>query len=81
MIFYYLLGQVRKFKIFLLIKKIVVLLKQIIIFVSNSTESSYLGFAYVLGMFAASSLQSILLHQYFFIVYNIGMEVSFLINY
>jgi hypothetical protein len=35
------------------------------------------GFSYVLILFVASILQSTLLHHYFFLTYNVGMQVGF----
>ncbi len=52
-----------------------VLLQAIIEYVKTPEAPTYTGFGFVIAMFAASGLQTLLLHQYFFIAYNTGMKV------
>jgi ATP-binding cassette, subfamily C (CFTR/MRP), member 1 len=52
-----------------------IMLRLIINFVSkNSTAPVWLGLVYVATMFVAASIQSICLHQYFFIAFKVGMQ-------
>lgn len=52
------------------------LLQAIIRFVSSTTTPTSIGFLYVFLLLAASILQSVCLHQYFFIGFKMGMKVG-----